>query len=755
MPSDTRPKRQSLVAASIAALVSLLPFARMLLDGQSFYFRDLAGQFFPARRFLLEGLSRGEWRFWNPLVHEGVPLALSPFGYLPDLLQLLIPSEFGISLFLALHIPLAAFSFALLARDFEVSPAAAVTGGVIYALGGFSLSTINLYVYAQTLGWAPLFVLAFRRSVESGTTRAIALAGLCLAVTISTTGLEIALQTCVLAVVIAPPVDRARFARSAASASLGLALSASVVIPLMSLTGDSERGTGFATSVVLANSVHPLAFIQVLVAGFFGDTSNLTGSWWGVNFFPRGFPYMLSLYLGPAALALAAAGAASGRRSARRLVVLGGFAALLCLGRYAGWESFFDISPALRFLRFPVKAFFTVQFSIALLAAFAVDRISDGAARHLRRVASLALALGGALVASMLLPSLAPNPTAWFLKGFLPESVGAAQRALVAQFITGDAAASGFVALTVGVLCLMVDRGRLPASWAASGVAALIAADLLRAGAGLNPSVTSEFYTLSPEMAREVKAIREQDGRVFTCDPQASASYWAGRRARGDHHEAFTMAAMQETLTPDFNMPFGVRTALSIDRTMLVPTDRVMSPELKTCRDFETIAPSLRAAGVTRVLSLEPLTSSGLILISEVAPARIAPLKIRVYRLDLAAPRFSAPVKILADTPNLIRLAVSAERPMDLTILEPFDRGWRATTNGVDAPIHRTEEGHREISLPQGQSEVVMSYEPLGLRTGLAITVTAVLVCLGLLVAGSGPVAFLLKPVPSPRIEGP
>lgn len=737
MRSDTGPKQGFLLAGSIAALVSFLPFARMFLGGQSFYFRDLAGQFFPARRFLLEGLSRGEWRFWNPLVHEGVPMALSPFGYLPDLLQLLIPNEFGISLFLALHIPLAAFSFALLAREFEVSPASAITGAVIYALGGFSLSTINLYVYAQTLAWAPLFILAFRRAVGSGSARAIAFAGLSLAMTISTTGLEVALQACVLAVVLAPPLDRGRFLRSAASASLGLALSASVVIPLMSLAGDSERGSGFATSVVLANSVHPLAFVQTLVAGFFGDTSNLTGTWWGVNFFPRGFPYMISLYLGPAALALAWAGAACGRPPGRRLVLLAGFAVVLCLGRYAGWESFFDLSPALRFLRFPVKAFFTVQFSVALLAAFAVDGIAQGAARHLRRAGSLGFALGGTLIASMLLPGLAPKTTAWFLDGFLPASVGAGQRALIARFITGEAATSGFVALSVGVLCFLADRRRLTPPRAAFGVAALVAADLLRAGAGLNASVTSEFYELSPEMALEVKAIREQEGRVFTCDPQASPSYWAGRRARGARHEAFTMATLQETLTPDFNLPFGIRTALSIDRTMLVPTGRVLSPELSTCRDFERIVPSLRAAGVTRVLSLEPLTSPSLGLVSEVAPVRIAPLKIRVYRLDLAAPRFSAPVTILADAPNQLSIAVSAEGPMGLTILEPFARGWRATVNGVDAPILRTVDGHREVSLPAGHSAIVMTYEPSGLRIGLAITLTAFLICLGLLVAGA------------------
>ena len=292
----------------LIALTAFLPFVRMVANGQSLYFRDLSGQFFPARRFLLDGLLQGEWRSWNPFVHEGVPVALSAFAYPLDLLQLVIPTEFGISLSLVLHVPLAAVSFALLARGLGLGPTGGAAGALIYGLGGFSLSTINLYVYVQTLAWAPLFILAFRRAVETGRPRAIGLAGLTLAVTMSTTGIEIALQACLLAVLMTPPASVARLARSAGSALLGMALAAATILPLLGLTRHSERGAGFATSVVLANSVHPLSLVQVLVGGFFGDLSNLTGAWWGVNFFPRGFPYVLSLYLGPLALALAIAG---------------------------------------------------------------------------------------------------------------------------------------------------------------------------------------------------------------------------------------------------------------------------------------------------------------------------------------------------------------------------------------------------------------------------------------------------------------
>ncbi|MEO8501492.1 MAG: hypothetical protein ABI565_11300, partial [Vicinamibacteria bacterium] len=427
-----------LLAGALVALASFTPFARIFLFGQSLYFRDLSAQFFPGRRFILDGLMRGEWRFWNPFVHEGIPVSVPPYAYPPDLLQMLAPNEFGISLLLALHIPFAAVAFLLLARHLRMPPVAAAAGALIYALGGFSLSTINLYHYAQALAWAPLFILAFRGAVESGRPRAIALAAMALALMVSTTGLEIAIQGCVLAVFVTPPADRPRFLRSTAIASLGLALAAATLLPLLSATSQSERATGFPTAVVLSNSIHPVTFLQVLVAGLHGDISNLSGTWWGTNFFSYGFPYFLSLYLGPTVIALAIAGATAALPLRRRLISLALGAAVVCLGPYAGWGALLDLSASLRFLRYPAKAFFTIHFAVALLATFAIAEIARRDNFLLRRTARVALGLGGALVGTLLIPSLPRPMIARIFSGFLPSGLSAAQQDLVPLLVTRD-----------------------------------------------------------------------------------------------------------------------------------------------------------------------------------------------------------------------------------------------------------------------------------------------------------------------------
>src|SRR5438093_12469322 len=134
----------ALVAAAVA-VVAALPFARGLSSGHAFFFRDLSLHFFPLRRYALDGLRAAELRYWNPYLHEGIPSPFPPLSYPLELLQLLRPDEWGLSLGLALHVPLAGLALLVLARSLGVAPVAAAGGALVYALGGFCLSTLNLY----------------------------------------------------------------------------------------------------------------------------------------------------------------------------------------------------------------------------------------------------------------------------------------------------------------------------------------------------------------------------------------------------------------------------------------------------------------------------------------------------------------------------------------------------------------------------------------------------------------------------------
>lgn len=718
-----------LAACGIAAL----PFAHGLALGHAFFFRDLSGAFFPLRRFVVEGLLRGELRFWNPYLHEGEPLTLLPVGYPLDLLQVLAPNEWGFSLLLALHVPLAAALFALLARGLGLRPVAAAGGALVYALGGFALSTVNFYVYVQALAWAPLVVLTLVRAAEGGR-REAALAALALALALSTTGLEIVMQATLLGLVLA--LARSGWRRLApplGALAVGLLLCAPVILFLGGLASSGERGTGFHPSVVTAHSIHPFTFLQALVGNLYGELPDLVNHWWGVRFFPLGFPYVVSLYLGAAALSLALVGLSDRRQPRGALLLLGALAAWVCLGRFAGLDALVELSPWLRVLRFPSKAYFTLHVLAALLAAAGLDRLAQ-APRPWRLAAGASLGLGLPLAAAPWLPALLPGPLGWLRDNMFPPGWSPAQRSATLAGILSDARSGGLLALLLAGLAALVLLRRLAPSTGAALAGAALAADLLRTGAGLNPMVSPAFYAGSPELQAVGARLRAAGARVFTCEPESTRDYFAAR-ARQSEHDWWTFAAFMEAQVPYFNMGQGLPSALTIDRTMLVPVERVLAPEDAACAAVPRVLARLRAAGVSHVLSVTPLAHDELRPLLAWAPARVAPLTLHLYALRAPlALREVAGGQLLErhETSDALRLRVRAERPTELVVRDAWAPGWSATLDGRRVPILVAGGRHRAVAVPAGESLVTMRYQPPGLRAGLAVAALA-LVAVGLM----------------------
>jgi len=782
MPGPER--RPSLAAAAAVALLSLLPFARGLISGGCFYFRDLSLHFFPLRRLVLEGLRHGELRFWNPLVQEGVPLPLPALSYPFDLLQLVVPDERGLSLFLIAHVTLAGLALVALARSLQLDATAAVAGGVVYALGGFLLSTVNLYYYLLAAAWAPLLVLALLRATR-GDGRALAWATVASAIALTTGGVEVVVQAVVVAFVLAaPPLDLGARIRPALAVGLGAGLAAYALLPAAGLVPGTARALGFAPEVVTAHSVHPITLLQVLVAGLYGEPHRLTEHWWGQNFFPRGFPYFVSLYLGPSVLALAALGAGQGRTLRRRLALLAVAAAVLSLGTFVGLDALVAALPFPRIFRYPSKAFFTVHLAVSLLAAQGLDALLREEKRSARRLAALALVPGALLAAAPLLPRLAPATFRWLVAGFFPAELSWPMRLDRAGLVLADAAAGGALALVTGLLAVAVARRWLSLRLAGPALVVVLAADLARVGAGLNPMVTPAFYASPPLVLDLLPELR--GGRVFTCNPHESVEYQRARAARAESHEVWTFAALAETLTPAFNVPWGVASAYSEDLTMAVPLSRVLPLEDAACSSFSAIRERLRAAGVTHVLSLQALDDDELAPLPPVAPARIAPLVVHVSALQGAWPRrvvastvrtqagdrgedvveldplaaaqagvaavTAARGRVLETREDNDRLEIEAEADKATVVLvrDGWSAGWQAEVDGKAAPVLLADGRHRAVPIGPGRHRVVLHYEAPYWRRGVTISLVSLALLAGLVVAA--PAGDL--PLTGPREAG-
>lgn len=752
------------MVAALVAFAALLPFLRGLVAGNAFYFRDLARYFFPMRRFVVEGLRAGEIRFWNPYVHEGERV-LAPVSYPLDLLQALLPDERGFTLLMALHVPLAAIAFLALGRGSGLSRTAAAGGAIVYALGGFCLSTVNLYFYLSAMAWAPLVVLALVHAARGGGRR-IAVASFLIGVALTTTGVEIVAQAVLAGLVLAlsartPP--RAWRGLGAAVA-LGGGLAAFALVPLSMLVEGSARAAGFAPDVVTGHSVHPITLVQVLVAGLYGDLSEMTDRWWGQNFFPLGFPYILSLYIGPTVLALAMLGARLDRRFRIPLVGLALAALVVSLGHFVGLDGVVAAWPGPIGLRYPSKAFFTVHFAAAFLAACGLDALLQ-AQRSWRLFAALALALALPLVSAPMLPTISPGTFRWLVSGFFPPSTPWPLRLENAGFVLRDAATGGLVTLFAGILAILVLARRIPPTTGCRLAVLLVGADLLRAGAGLNPMVDPAFYSRRPALLQEHPEIGSA-GRVFTCEPTGSLSLWPARAALTGSRELWTFAALQETLSPQFNVSSGILTAWSPDLTMLIPRAGVFGIEEDGCRDVAALIDRLRSAGVTHVVSLDPLEHPQLSPLSEVVTDRIRPLVVRSYALhDPASLRVVARDAVPAGVPAApgsvvveglpavvagaqgrvlssreelaaLDLVVESDRTSVLLVRDTYDIGWNATVGGLPAPVLRADGRHRAVPIPAGRSQVALRYSPPRFASGVALSLASAVLAAGLAFRG-------------------
>jgi hypothetical protein len=501
----------------------------------------------------------------------------------------------------------------------------------------------------------------------------------------------------------------------------------------------SPREAGLAVGAALGYSVDPLAFLQTVIAGLFGDPMGFGFDYWGARYFGGNIPYFISLYLGGAVLCLVALGAAARHPHRGRLLLLLLLGILICLGRWVGLGVLLELVPGLRMFRFPVKAFFCVLVASSILSSAAVQDLSA------QRRAWRALAAGGALLglgllALLVLPELLPaRALAWLQESFFPRSYPRELRMPALRSIGLDAATGALPLLAVAGVAVLRLRERVSGAWALTAVTAIIAADLVRAGANLNPTAERAFYGFSQEMIQESARLRASGGRVFTCAVQAMPAYREAVRRRTDPRGLWTYGVMREALSPNMNMDVGVLTAGG-DATDLVPKDRALSVEEVMCRAPGTPA-KLRARGVRYVLNVQPLQNDELRLIDTISPARTAPLSIYIHELEdsLADPTVSllpddvddqgrsrplegARARYLEERPDALRLQVDTPRAAHLVVRRANAPGWSATVNGTPAAVVVANLRHQAIPVPAGTSDVEMRYRAPRGRLGLGLS---------------------------------
>ena len=494
----------------LLALVSVLPDPRAAIPTLTYYFRDFTFTYLPLRAFFAREVALGGWPFWNRYLHEGCPFL--PMFYPLELAQVLWSGPAAVSWLLTLHFPIAALSCYALARHLGCSRWGAFASGSVYALGGLCLSCLNLHWFLQALALAPAVVLATRRAASRGG-RAIPVAGLVVALAVSTLAVEFVAQALIvggaLGLVAAPP--RLALLRLALVGALGAGLAALPITLVLGIVAETLRGAGLPGPLTLQNSLHPVLFLQTLVPDLAGSLAEPLQAWWGGRLYSGGSPYFLSLYLGPVALALAGAGARGlPSRTRSVLIACGAIGCLYALGSHVGLAE--ALHPLLPWFRFPVKALLTPHLCVALWTGAGIDRLRKGTAWG-------ALTAGSSVTAGVAaLVGLAAVFGAGSLAAWLDVSPRAAR--LMEDTLRREAALGVAVSLTLIALALGVRLGRLGPVRATQALLLLLVLDLWRGGVGVNPQTSPAFFDAAPGL---MPLLADLDGgRVFSYGVNAS-----------------------------------------------------------------------------------------------------------------------------------------------------------------------------------------------------------------------------------------
>jgi hypothetical protein len=750
-------------------LIALLPDIGAALPRLAYFFRDFTVTFLPLRLFGARELAEGRLPLWNPYVHEGEP-ALPAF-YPPDLLIALWPSPEFVSWLLTIHLPLAALAAYALARDLGQQRSGAFLSGAVYALGGLAVSSLNLYVFLQALALAPLVALTLRRAV-SRAARGTALAGLAIAVSLTTLAVEFVAQAIVAGCALAwacRPRPLQAVSRIVPAVLLGAGIAALPIALILGLLPETLRGAGLDSETRLGNALHPVALVQALAPGVFGSLSAPAETWWGSRFFTKGFPYFISIYVGPLALALAVIGVKGlDRRTTAALLVPAGAGLWLALGPWGGLAPLLLGLPGLDGLRFPSKALLLPFLATCLLAGRGLDRLRAGQGWGALVAATSALAA--------LLLGLSGLALAW-PAGLVALMGAGIEPAALALRVSAELARSALLATAGLGLAWAVRRSAMPGGRAALLLAVAVVVDLAAAHAGLNPQVSPAFHAPAPGLASE-RLDRLDGQRLFSFETERSPAVQRFLASRPLAPVTSAFLLHRRLLAPYTNVGDRVETALGKDLTSFALSRPVeLGPDDFDPARLPAILPHLRNAGVARVLTVDPLEAPGVSLRASV-PSGLPGLALRLYAVDGAAARATVVCRaVVAATPaEALRSALraasageavvvleapssagctggSARRSTDrateqvygveldgaglLLMRDAWARGWRATVDERPVPVLRANGKHRAVALPgAGRHRVRLVYEAPGLRAGALTSLLSLVLTCALLARG-------------------
>jgi hypothetical protein len=784
--------------AILLIVLNLALFADALFTNKTFFFRDVSFFHYPLKWLVTEAYSSGEWPLWNPYIQLGQPLLANPncMAFYPtQVLFQILPFELAFELHFVLHCIGAGLATYFLGRTLGFSRCSAFVAAAVYNFSGVTLSFVNLFNILPVVTFLPLLTLLFLKLLQRITlwrmaaTSLVSGAFLLLLEPLSSFAIGLFLAVFLAAFWFWSGQTRVGPARAIGCLLIvfgsSLLLAAVQLLPTFELIQHSGRRGGLDLNVVTGWSMPPINLLEMLSPQIFGDFFRLTqNSSWASSFFENREPYLLSSYFGLFALLLVLFGVFFSNKKflSASLLVLSVVGVLFALGKYSTiYPWMIEHFHPFRFGRYPVKYLLMVNFCLAILTGFGLQRFDelrrDGDFRLHLKTPRFVIFAAFLLLLALLLFVIAPMVTAG------PGSGGAElillhmqdrdlqiPRPLVANALRHLQIQLGAFILFLSLGCLA--KVRQPILLLVAG--GFLVFDLLIHNFWINPLINNELYEPAPAaLYLKERMTKGEQFRIYSWpeDDPAKSAAMLGSSDSIVWSYFFRKLSLTQFLAAKDHIEYAVFNP--VDRLETLPS-QLINAELFRLHETDERLQFLAGLNVGYIASTSEITSSmveleGLYKINSPEPLRLYRLPRRLERVFLTntvaasdesiafrdmlsigeqnsgkligksttnrAQAASGNARVLKYSSNQVEIEAEAQMKQTLVLLDSFYPGWRATVDGKQVPLFGANFVYRAIDLAPGKHRIVFSYHPSSFYYGLSISLLTLTAWLAILLA--------------------
>jgi hypothetical protein len=721
--------------ALILAVMIFIPFWNVLLGFETWGLRDFGVFSLPTAYFQRECFWHGELPLWNPYNCCGIPflaqlntLALYPLS----LIYLLLPLTWALPLFCLLHLFLGGLGMYFLASRWTASRAGGALAGVAFAFNGVTLDVLMWPSHTATFAWMPWVILLVEEGWQMGGRKMI-LASLAAAMEVLGGGPETILFTWLILSGVAlveccrePARILTTARRFLAMGLLALGLSAAQLLPFADFAMHCSRNRNFAGSQW---SMPPWGWGNFLVPVY--QTSR-----WQQIVVQRDQYWTSSYYAGIGVLFLAAL--ALWRRREWRVWLLGGFlgaSLVLALGDNGfvfPWLK--RLFPFVGMFRYPVKFVILTLATMPLLAAYAVadyERPPPAAGRR----------WGGEVLAGAVMIVLV-GLVLWTARYWPVENTS------FPSTVSNALSRTLFLVLTIVVAAVFCARP-LMRCWSGVLLLALCWGDLTTHMPWQNPTMDASLF--QPGFGKTELNLKPEPNiatsRLMMSPYSARQLYY---KPASDLKTNYVLDRV--VFLADCNLLDSLPKVDGFFSLALRETDHVLwlldpgvGQQLDRLEDFLSVSYTIAPGSVfdwvprTNFIPIVSIGQEALFADDQTIYNAIANMQINFRAQTYLPPEAKGQVRasrqpaahvIATDfTPTRQRIQVTTPGPTLVVICQSYYHNWKATVDGVPAPLWRANYAFQAVEVPAGQHDILLTYRDKALWLGMMISVVSALIC--------------------------